>query len=159
MKLTSFTDYSLRVLIYLGIQPQRLATIAEIAEAYEISEHHLTKVVHFLGKSGWLANIRGKGGGMRLARPLHEITVGAVVRQTEREAALVECQEPAGGNCCISPVCTLRGVLEEAFAAFHAVLDGYTMEDLLHNRVALLRHFPVETQQALTESKPAVSAA
>src|SRR5512138_242240 len=111
MKLTSFTDYSLRVLIYLGLRPQRLATIAQIATAYEVSEHHLTKVVHFLGKTGLLDNIRAKRGGLRLAKPIQEITVGEVVRQTESEAAITECFQPAGGDCCISPVCTLRGVL------------------------------------------------
>ena len=82
MKLTAFTDYSLRVLIYLAAQPQQRATIAEIATAFDVSENHLTKVVHCLGKNGWLANVRGKGGGLELAMPPELIGVGAGVRPT-----------------------------------------------------------------------------
>src|SRR5262245_13503920 len=91
MRLTSFTDYSLRVLIYLAAQPQRRATIAEIARAFDISENHLTKVVHFLGKHGWLANVRGKGGGLGLARPPQQVCVGMVIRQTEGGDLPAEC--------------------------------------------------------------------
>ena len=91
MRLTTFTDYSLRVLIYLAAEPRRRATIAEIASSFGISEHHLTKVVHFLGKAGLLTNVRGKGGGLNLARAPHEIGIGDVVRQTEGEAMPAEC--------------------------------------------------------------------
>lgn len=137
MRLTTFTDYSLRVLIYLAAAPQRRATIAEIAAAFDISEHHLTKVVHHLGKSGWLANIRGKGGGLTLAMPAEAIVVGKVVRDTEKVIAPAECFEPDGADCCIDRVCRLRGVLGEALAAFYAVLDRTTLADLVHNRAAL----------------------
>jgi len=137
MKLTSFTDYSLRVLIYLASQPGQRATIAEIATAFDVSEHHLTKVVHFLGKAGWLANVRGKGGGLELGELPERIGVGEVVRQTEGHAVVVECFGEEGGNCCIAPVCHLRTVLGEAVAAFYGVLDRYTLADLVSNRQQL----------------------
>jgi Rrf2 family transcriptional regulator, nitric oxide-sensitive transcriptional repressor len=134
MKLTTFTDYSLRVLMYLGMQQERLATIAEIATVFDISEHHLTKVVHFLGREGWLANVRGKGGGLALAVPPAKIRIGDVVRATEGSPVGGECFEPDGGHCCIAPVCRLQGVLGQAFDAFQAVLNRYTLEDILANR-------------------------
>ncbi|RZL93724.1 MAG: Rrf2 family transcriptional regulator [Variovorax sp.] len=136
MKLTAFTDYSLRVLIYLAAQPQRRATIAEIASWFAVSEHHLTKVVHFLGKHGWLANVRGKGGGLSLAKGPDSINIGDVVRHTEG-SAIVECFGEGGGECQITGLCRLRGVLDEAVAAFHAVLHRYTLADLVHNQEAL----------------------
>lgn len=142
MKLIAFTDYSLRVLIYLGMQEGRLATIAEIAEVFQISENHLTKVVHFLGRSGWVASMRGKGGGLTLAMAPDQIGVGQVVRRTEGESIGAECFQADGGHCCIAPACNLRGVLDEAFHAFYAVLDGYTLADLLSNRNDLARLLP-----------------
>ena len=132
MKLTRFTDYSLRVLIYLAAQPGRRATIAEIAGCFDISEHHLTKVVHFLGKCGWLANARGKGGGLSLAADADTIVIGDVVRQTEGQALPAECFSADGGQCSIAPVCRLRGVLGEAVAAFYAVLDRRSSPDELY---------------------------
>ena len=137
MKLTSFTDYSLRVLIYLAAEPTRRATIAEIAEAFEISEHHLVKVVHFLGKQGWIDTVRGKGGGMLLARPAEAICVGHVVRDTEGVDMPAECFSVDGGHCAIGGVCRLRGALAEAVRAFYAVLDRYTLADITRNRQAL----------------------
>ena len=137
MKLTAFTDYSLRVLIYLAARPGRRATIAEVAGAFGISEHHLVKVVHFLGKSGWLSNVRGKGGGFELARPAERIGIADVVRDTEGEALLAECFGEDGVDCAISAVCKLRGILSEAQSAFYAVLARYTLEDLARNREQL----------------------
>lgn len=138
MKLTAFTDYSLRVLIYLAAQPKRRATIAMIASSFDVSENHLTKVVHFLGKCGWLANVRGKGGGLELAMPPELIGVGDVVRQTEGGAMPAECFEEHG-RCAITGICRLTGVLGEAVEAFYAVLDRYTLADLVHNRQVLAR--------------------
>lgn len=132
MKLTTFTDYSLRVLIFLAMRPEERSTISQVATAYAVSEHHLVKVVHFLGKEGWLRNVRGKGGGLELALAPEEIALGQVVRGTEG-AAVVECLGEAPGDCCIAPNCRLRGVLAEAMAAFHAVLDRYTLADLVQN--------------------------
>ena len=139
MKLTAFTDYSLRVLIYLAAQPQRRATIAEIAAAFEVSEHHLTKVVHFLGKNGWLANVRGKGGGLGLAMAPELMVVGDVVRRTEGADVLAECFQTEDAHCTIMRICRLRGVLGEALKAFYAVLDEYTLADLVQNRPSLAR--------------------
>ena len=139
MKLTAFTDYSLRVLIYLAAQPQRRATIADIATAFDVSENHLTKVVHFLGKSGWLATVRGKGGGLELAMPPELIGVGKVVRQTEGLAMPVECFSAHGSDCSIAGICDLQGVVGEALKAFYAVLDRYTLADLVRNRHALAK--------------------
>jgi len=144
MKLTSFTDYSLRVLVYLAAQPGRRATIAEIATAFDISENHLTKVVHFLGQVGLLANVRGKGGGLDLARAPSEIVIGDVVRRAEGAVVPAECFGENPGHCCIAPVCRLRGVMQEAIEAFYGVLDGCTLEDLAHNRPALARALFVE---------------
>ncbi|MHC2018404.1 Rrf2 family transcriptional regulator [Methylobacterium sp. CM6247] len=129
MRLTRYTDYALRTLIYLGLNESRVSSIAEIARAYGISESHLTKVVHQLGRIGLVQTTRGRGGGLRLARPAAEIVVGAVVRQTEEDLALVECF--ANGACAITPSCRLRKALGEALAAFLAVLDRYTLADLL----------------------------
>ncbi len=139
MKLTSFTDYSLRVLIYLAAQPGRRATIAEIAATFEVSENHLTKVVHLLGKNGWLANVRGKGGGLGLALEPQQIVIGQVVRCTEGADMPAECFGDALTRCRIERICHLRGVLQEAVEAFYAVLDNYTLADLAHNRAALSR--------------------
>jgi Rrf2 family transcriptional regulator, nitric oxide-sensitive transcriptional repressor len=139
MRLTAFTDYSLRVLIYLAAQPAKRATIAQIATAFQVSEHHLVKVVHFLGKQGWLANVRGKGGGLELGKPPEAIIVGRVVRQTEGGANVAECFGDSDGDCCIAPNCRLRGVLGEAVKAFYAVLDRYTLSDLVNNRQQLAK--------------------
>jgi len=137
MKLTAFTDYSLRVLIYLAAQPRQRATIAQIATAFDVSENHLTKVVHFLGKNGWLANVRGKGGGLELAMPPELIGLGKVVRRTEGADMPAECFGEGGSHCAIAGICRLSGALGEAVRAFYAVLDKYTLADLVHNRDAL----------------------
>lgn len=139
MKLTTFTDYSLRVLVYLAAHSGRRATISQVAGAYEVSENHLVKVVHFLGRQGWLRNVRGKGGGLELALPPERIVLGEVVRCTEGQGAVAECFSETGGDCCIAPSCRLRGILAEAVAAFHAVLDRYTLADLAGNASELAR--------------------
>lgn len=148
MRLTTFTDYSLRVLIYLAIRPQKRATIAEIAAAFDISESHLMKVVHFLGKHGFLANVRGKGGGLMLAKPPAAINVGAVVRLTEADTLAAECFDREHNTCVITPACQLRRVLSEAIKAFHAVLGRYTLADLVSQRRSLSRFLsiPIETE-------------
>lgn len=137
MKLTAFTDYSLRVLLYLAARPERRATIAEIAQAFDVSEHHLTKVVHFLGRHGWLATVRGKGGGLGLAAAPSDIVVGRVVRATEGDARPAECFGAAPARCRIVRACRLRGVLADAVQAFYGVLDGVTLAELVEDRAAL----------------------
>ena len=155
MKLTAFTDYSLRVLIYLAAQPQKRATIAEIATSFAISENHLTKVVHLLGKSGWLANVRGKGGGLELAMPPELVGVGAVVRQTEGAAVVAECFSDDSNHCAITRICRLRGVLGEAVDAFYAVLDRYTLADLVQNRQSLAKVLFIDRAAPTTAAKRA----
>ena len=134
MRLTRYSDYSLRVLIYLALDPGRLATIDEIARRYGISKAHLMKVVHQLGLRGYVETVRGRGGGLRLARSPESIGVGEVVRWTEEDLALVDCFEPRRGHCAIEAACGLRGVLHEALAAFVAVLDRFTLADLVARR-------------------------
>jgi Rrf2 family nitric oxide-sensitive transcriptional repressor len=133
MRLTLHTDYALRSLIYIGLRPLRRVSIREIADAHRISENHLVKVVHNLGRGGFIETTRGRGGGLRLARPAAEIRVGDVVRFTEEDMALVACfQDPAqGGGCVLLNVCRLQGLLGEALSAFMAVLDSKTLADLL----------------------------
>lgn len=136
MRLTLFTDYTLRTLIYLAVRPERLVTINDIAEAYGISTNHLMKVVHQLATAGDVTTVRGQHGGLRLARPPSEINIGAVVRRTEADFALVPCFGSDSG-CVIQPDCILAGVLDEAMRAFLAVLDRQTLADLLVPHVAL----------------------
>ncbi|PWR22130.1 Rrf2 family transcriptional regulator [Zavarzinia compransoris] len=136
MHLTRYTDYAMRVLLYLGARPDRLCSIAEVAAAYGISQNHLMKVVSDLGQAGVVASTRGRSGGIRLARPAADINVGAVVRRTEAGTDLVDC-----GRCVIAPACGLTGVLAEALAAFLAVLDRYTLADILSRRGDIGRLF------------------
>jgi Rrf2 family transcriptional regulator, nitric oxide-sensitive transcriptional repressor len=143
MRLTTFSDYSLRVLVYLAVHRDRLATIAEIAQAYGVSENHLMKVVHQLAQRGHVETIRGKGGGIRLARPPAAINIGAVVRETEDNTAFVECFEPETSNCRIAPACQLRRIIGDAIEAFFAMLDRYTLADVVANRPRLERLIPL----------------
>lgn len=140
MRLTNYTDYSLRVLIYLATkQNHELVTIKEIAEAYHISKNHLMKVVFELGKLGYLETIRGRNGGFRLLRAPEEISLGQLVRATEEDFNLVECFDRDHGGCVISPVCKLKGVIKEALNAYMNVLDQYTLADLVDNTDDLSR--------------------
>lgn len=139
MRLSTFTDYTLRVLIYLAIEPDRLATIPEIAAAYGISENHLMKVVLQLGRQGLVESTRGKGGGVRLARAPNEIRLGQVVRAAEGERAIVECLSPDANECSITEVCALTAILVDAFEALYASLDQHTLADLTGKRRALRR--------------------
>jgi len=139
MRLTTFSDYALRTLTYLGLRSDRLATIPEIAAAYGISENHLMKVAQHLVASGYVESVRGKGGGLRLARPPAAIGIGEVIRRTEESLALAECFDPKHSDCCIAGTCALQGILDRALGAFFAVLDGYTLADLLRPRGGLVR--------------------
>ena len=133
MRLTRYTDYAMRVLLYLGAQPPGgLSSISAIARAYDISQNHLMKVVSDLVQAGYVESVRGRFGGVRLARVCSDINIGEVVRHTEDGFELVDC-----GPCVIAPACGLTGALAEALAAFMAVLDGYTLEDLLTKRQGL----------------------
>jgi Rrf2 family nitric oxide-sensitive transcriptional repressor len=132
MQLTRYTDYSLRVLIFLAIQPEgRRSTITEIADRFEISRNHLVKIVHRLGQLGYVTTIRGKGGGLCLGRPAAEINLAEVVRSTESTLDVVDCAEPL---CPVAPACELKRVLNRARDAFLEVLAGFTLADLVANR-------------------------
>jgi Rrf2 family nitric oxide-sensitive transcriptional repressor len=137
MRLTTLSDYSLRVLMFLGASPGRLATIEEIARAYGISENHLMKVVHGLARAGFVETVRGRGGGLRLARPAETITVGAVLRAVEEDFALVECFG-TGDTCRITSVCRLKRVLGQALDAYFKVLDEWTLAELVARPKVLL---------------------
>jgi Rrf2 family transcriptional regulator, nitric oxide-sensitive transcriptional repressor len=130
MRLTLYTDYSLRVLLYLAYNKDKTVTITELADFYRISRNHLVKVVHELGLSGYILTSRGKHGGIRLARPAEEIVIGEVVRETEPDFNLLECFDPATDQCVITKSCSLKGALFEARAAFVGTLDKYTLADV-----------------------------
>lgn len=137
MRLTTFSDYTLRVLIYLALDRERLATIPAIAAAYGISENHLMKVVHQLVRAGAVQSLRGKGGGIRLAHAPEDIRLGEVVRASEGSGPVVECLGEEKSACCIAPACRLKTILAQAFDAFYAALDEYTLADLMADRVVL----------------------
>lgn len=131
MRLTNYTDYTLRVLIYLALQPERRATIAEISAAYGISSNHLMKIVHHLGRDGVIDTVRGKTGGLKLGHPPETIGLGAVVRACEGTSPFVECLGEGAAECRIAPNCRLAGILAEAAGAMYATLDRYTLADLV----------------------------
>ncbi len=131
MRFTRYTDYALRVLMYLGRKGEGLSTIKEIAARYGISENHLMKVVHQLGRDGYITTVRGRQGGMRLAAAPEDICIGAVVRSTEDDLRIVECFHDETNACPITGVCGLSGMIDEALAAFLAVLDQKSLADVL----------------------------
>ncbi len=137
MKLSQHTDYALRMLIYLAVHDDRSATIHEVAQAYDISAHHLAKIVRKLVHHGWVRSVRGRGGGLRLARPPAEVSVSAVVSAMESSLALVQCMDDAAA-CPISPACGLKHALSQAHHAFFTVLDRYTLQDLIPNPQAFV---------------------
>jgi Rrf2 family nitric oxide-sensitive transcriptional repressor len=136
MHLTTFSDYSMRVLMYLALQQEQRVTIADIAQRYQISDNHLTKVVHFLARAGYVRTIRGKGGGLKLNRSVEAINLGEVLRWTEGDEGLLPCVH-GEGDCCLIPVCKLTGILRESQQAMYQVLDKYTLADLLVDKAPL----------------------
>lgn len=132
MRLSRHTDYALRVLIHLAAVPDRLASIAEIASAFGISQNHLMKVVNHLGRGGFVRTVRGRGGGIALARPAEEIIIGAIVRACEPDLNLADCN-----GCVIARACGLISPLDEAVRAFLAVLDRYSVADAAARRSQL----------------------
>lgn len=138
MKLTDYTDYSLRVLIYVAVRPDEPVTIQHISDAFGISKNHLVKIVQHLGQTGYLHTVRGRSGGIRLGRPAIEINLGEVVRATEPDFGQVECLRE-GNRCIITRACGLRGILQQAMQAYLDVLDGYSLEDLVEKPAAINR--------------------
>jgi Rrf2 family transcriptional regulator, nitric oxide-sensitive transcriptional repressor len=144
--LTQFTDYSLRIVLYLGTHPERVVSAEAISRAFGISRHHLVKVVQRLTDLGVVEAQRGRGGGMKLALPPSEINVGWLIRRTEPHLNLAECFDPAINTCPIAPACGLKGALYRAQHAFLAVLDEYTLDRFLVRRddlVTLLGNGPM----------------
>lgn len=144
MKLTSWTDYSLRVLMYCAASQGRAepVTITEIADAHDISRSHLTKIVVELSNQGLLETTRGRGGGLRLLKPATDIALGAVVRNTETDFTMVECFDPANGSCRLTGHCRLKRVLHQALQSYMQVLDGVTLADLVPSAGAGLPALP-----------------
>lgn len=134
MRLTRYTDYSLRVLIHLALHEDRICSIGEISRTYDISQNHLMKVVNALAHDGFVETLRGRAGGMRLARAAKDITVGEVVRRTEDGFQLADCS-----GCALAPACGLTGVLQKGAQAMLAVFDSYTIADLLTDKPTMLR--------------------
>jgi len=139
VRLTTYTDYGLRLLMYVALKDGELATIQEVADAYAISKNHLMKVAYNLGQYDYLETVRGRGGGLRLARAPERINLGDVVRRMEDDFAMVECFE-ATNTCSITRACRLKGILGEALNAYLVVLDKYTLADLLgHSKQTLAK--------------------
>lgn len=130
MKLSLFTDYALRILMFAAIKGESFR-VDEVTAAYGISRNHVAKVIHTLAQLGYLETRRGRGGGIQLARPAGEIHIGKLVRQTEDQPVIVECFDPATNTCPISGSCLLKGVLAQAVNAFYATLDRHTLQELV----------------------------
>ncbi len=133
MRLNLQSDYALRLLMHLAANPDRLVRVRDVADRFRISQNHLMKVAFLLGKEGLIQTVRGRAGGLRLARKPESIRVGDVVRRMETGIPLVECFSAEPGGCLISGACRLKGVLQEALGAFLGVLDRYTLADLAAN--------------------------
>ncbi|RQS06821.1 Rrf2 family transcriptional regulator [Burkholderia sp. Bp9002] len=157
MRLTDYTDYSLRVMLYLAVRGEGLATIQEISDAYGISKNHLMKVVQRLGELGWVDTVRGRNGGLRLFPESTRLTVGQVVRETENDFALVGCF--AGGEapraCVIEPQCRLKGVLAAARDAFFAELDRHTLGELAQPAAPLATLLGIRPIAVVRDTSPA----
>ncbi|MEM7427938.1 MAG: Rrf2 family transcriptional regulator [Pseudomonadota bacterium] len=130
MRLNAQSDYALRLLMQLAVNPNALVTISEVAQRFRVSRNHLMKIAQALGHHGFIETVRGRSGGLRLSAPPQDISVGAVVRKMEGDFALVECLPGGNGQCIISSACQLTGILNEALDAFLSVLDSYTLADL-----------------------------
>ena len=137
MRMTLHTDYALRMLIYVATRREGLCTVNDVAEAYRLPRNHLLKVAQTLRDLGFVETVRGRAGGIRLAKAPDEIAIGELVRATEEEFSLAECMQAQGRPCAISPACRLKGMLHEALGAFLSVLDKYTLADIVRDRASL----------------------
>ena len=131
MRLTAYTDYSLRTLIFLAMNREQLVTVQHIADAHGIAKNHLTKVVHQLGVLGYIETVRGRNGGLRLGREPQDIVIGEVVRKTETDFFMASCFDQSSAGCMYSAACALKGVLSQATAAFLEVLDSVTLQEMM----------------------------
>lgn len=137
MRLTFHTDYALRMLVYLAMRDGEPCTVSDVARTYALSRSHLIKVAQGLRDLSLIETLRGRNGGIRLAKEPEQINIGELVRRTEPDFALVECMQREGGQCVLSPACMLKGMFSEALAAYLAVLDRYTLADAIRNRRVL----------------------
>lgn len=137
MQLSAYSDYSLRVLMHTALRSPDRVTVDEVAETFGISRHHLVKIVHDLGRNGYLQTQRGIGGGFTLGREPEKIRLGDIVRLGEETETVIECKDNQNQPCRLRPACRLKGVLDEAAGAFFAVLDGYTLADLVKQPVKM----------------------
>lgn len=164
MRLTTYTDYALRTLMYLAANRDRLVTIQNIADVHDIAKNHLTKVVHQLGIMGVVESLRGRKGGLRLGREPDQINIGAVVRSTEPDFYMAECFKPGKSHCILSAACPLKDVLGNATQAYLAVLDGVTLDHLMktsgtpNQAQALFKSIPIRSgADAPKKAKPPAS--
>ncbi len=157
MQFARRTDYSLRVLLYLALHPDRIVSIPEIADAYRISHHHLAKIAQRLAGLHWIESQRGQRGGLRLSDEGARLTIGDVVRALER-FELVECFQPGGGHCPITPACGVTGALLRAQQAFMRVLDGYPLSQMAQDPSALLALLPARHRVAAGGARPSTVA-
>ena len=141
MQLTRYTDYGIRTLMYLAIQPKRekLFRIAEITEVFDFSANHVSKIVHHMGKLGYLDTMRGKSGGFRLGKEASQINIGTLVRELENSLVPMDCSRP---NCHFKPACKFKNVLDEAINAYLAILDRFTLSDIVNNDKELINLLP-----------------
>jgi Rrf2 family nitric oxide-sensitive transcriptional repressor len=146
MQITRYTDYALRVLMYLALSPNRQATIPEIADFFNISRNHLVKVVHQLGSKGFVITTRGKGGGLTLQRPPEMIHIGEVVRAMENHFNWVECFDPAQQHCRLLPACGLKQLIARAGNAYLQVLDAATLADVLSGSTTVIQPHKVSLE-------------
>jgi Rrf2 family transcriptional regulator, nitric oxide-sensitive transcriptional repressor len=159
MRLTTYTDYALRTLMYLAANRERLVTIQDIASAHDIAKNHLTKVVHQLGILGVVESLRGRNGGIKLGKAPDQINIGAVVRSTEPDFYMAECFDPGKNTCILSSACVLKGALHKATKAYLAVLDGVTLTDLMQTpapRVgadASFKSIPIQAPPAVSANQ------
>ncbi len=144
VKLTNFTDYSMRALIYLAVHPGRLCTVKEISEAFNISQNHMVKVVHSLSKHRYINTKKGKNGGIELSKPAYHLNVGDIVRTLESDLYIVECFNSDDKRCSITAVCKLKHVLFNAYKAFIGELDKHTLADITENMDELLEVFEID---------------
>jgi Rrf2 family nitric oxide-sensitive transcriptional repressor len=147
MKLSTYSDYAVRVLMQTALRRPERVTVAEVAQTFGISRHHLVKVVHDLGRSGYLATQRGIGGGFTLALAPEAIRLGDIVRLGEETEQVIDCRNGDGQPCRLYPACRLKGVLDEAAAAFFAVLDRYTLDELIQQPAKLRALLGIEVAQ------------
>jgi Rrf2 family nitric oxide-sensitive transcriptional repressor len=141
MQLTRYTDFGIRILMYLAVQSEResLFRIAEVTSVFDLSSNHVAKIIHQLGKKGYLQTVRGKSGGFRLAKAADEVLIGQLVRDLEHSLSPIDCDSP---YCRFTPICKLKGVLGQAVTAYLAVLDQYTLADIVSNKTEILSTLP-----------------